>query len=112
MFKGIKGEGGSRAPGSANIFSLSRDTGPSRLKTTPTLRTMTNMSESKEVIEKKIENLLDKRSILEEKCDTLPECSPEACKDCDNYKKMEQIDEKIGNLEEKITPDDEEEEDE
>jgi len=53
-----------------------------------------------EKLNTKIEKLMDKRGILEENCDTLPQCQEEhGCESCEIFKKMEEIDEKIEQLE-------------
>jgi len=68
-----------------------------------------------EDLEEEIENLLDQRDKLEEKCDTLPKCEEDdGCDTCQVYEKISAIDDKIEALEEKIEAlmGDEEEEDE
>ncbi len=56
-----------------------------------------------EQLEEKVEDLLDKRSELEENCDSLPQCSDSnGCASCDIYKQIEQIDVEIEKLEEEI----------
>ena len=53
-----------------------------------------------EKLEIQIEKLMDERGILEENCDTLPQCQEEhGCESCEIFEKMEQIDEKIEQLE-------------
>lgn len=67
-------------------------------------------------IQEQIDELLDKRDILEEKCDTLPQCQEDdGCETCATHKKIDEIDQKIEELEAKIDElmgEDEEDEDE
>ena len=56
-----------------------------------------------ESLEKQVEELMDKRDKLEEKCDTLPQCEKDdGCESCKVYKEIEETDAKIEELEEKI----------
>jgi outer membrane murein-binding lipoprotein Lpp len=60
-----------------------------------------NMSIDK--IQEQIDELLDKRDALEEKCDTLPQCQEDdGCATCATYKKIDEIDQKVEELEAKI----------
>lgn len=60
-----------------------------------------NMSVDK--LEEEVEKLQDEMEALEENCDTLDLCKEEdGCSRCDAYKRMEEINAKIEELEEKI----------
>lgn len=54
-------------------------------------------------LQEEIDDLLDKRDVLEEKCDTLPQCElDDGCETCETFKKIEEIDQKIEEIEAKI----------
>ncbi len=58
---------------------------------------------SVEKLQEEVDNLLDERDALEEKCDTLPQCEEDdGCETCEVFKKIEEIDQKIEELEAKI----------
>ncbi|MBN1216664.1 MAG: hypothetical protein JXA99_14645 [Candidatus Lokiarchaeota archaeon] len=58
---------------------------------------------SVEKLEKQIDDLMDKRDKLEEKCDTLPECEKDdGCETCKVFAEIEKLDEEIEKLEEKL----------
>jgi archaellum component FlaC len=53
--------------------------------------------------EGQVEDLMDKRTVLEENCDSLPQCSDSnGCATCKIFKQIEQIDEEIEKLEQQI----------
>ncbi len=68
-------------------------------------------------LQEQVEKLKDEMDVLEEVCDTLPQCKEDdGCDTCETYKKIDKLNIKIGELEEKIESlmgeDDENEEEE
>ena len=68
-------------------------------------------------LQEQVEKLKDEMDVLEEVCDTLPLCKEDdGCDTCETYKKIDKLNLKIGELEEKIESlmgeDDEDEEEE
>ncbi|MHA1670246.1 MAG: hypothetical protein ACTSV5_06655 [Promethearchaeota archaeon] len=58
---------------------------------------------SMDELQEQVDKLLDERDKLEEICDTLPQCQEDdGCDNCETYKKIAEIDNKIENLEDKI----------
>ena len=54
-------------------------------------------------LQEEVEKLMGEMDTLEEVCDTLPQCQEDdGCKTCETYKKIEALNEKIAELEEKI----------
>lgn len=54
-------------------------------------------------LEKNLDNLMEKRDKLEEKCDTLPQCEEDdGCETCKIYKQISELDDEIESLEEQI----------
>ena len=54
-------------------------------------------------LQEQVELLKGEMDTLEEVCDTLPQCSEEdSCKTCETYKKIDTLNVKIEELEEKI----------
>ena len=54
-------------------------------------------------LQEQVEKLKDEMDSLEEVCDTLPECKEDdACDTCKTYKKIDVLNEKIEELENKI----------
>ena len=54
-------------------------------------------------LQEQVEKFKNEMDTLEEVCDTLPECKEDdACDKCENYKKIEALNVKIEELEEKI----------
>ncbi len=66
-------------------------------------------------LQDQVEKFKEEMDVLEEVCDTLPQCSEDdACKTCETYKKIDALNDKIEELEEKIESlmgDDDEEDD-
>ena len=66
-------------------------------------------------LQEQVEKLMAEMDTLEEVCDTLPECKEDgACAKCETYKKIDGLNVKIAELEEKIESllsEDEEEDD-
>ena len=54
-------------------------------------------------LQEEVEKLKAEMDALEEVCDTLPECKEDgACEKCETYKKIDALNDKIEELEEKI----------
>jgi len=54
-------------------------------------------------LQEQVEKFKGEMDTLEEVCDTLPECSnDDSCKTCETYKKIDALNDKISELEEKI----------
>ena len=54
-------------------------------------------------LQEQVEKLKGEMDVLEEVCDTLPQCQEDnGCDKCETYKKIEKLNLKIGELEEKI----------
>ena len=54
-------------------------------------------------LQEQVEKFKDEMDVLEEVCDTLDLCKEDdGCDKCENYKKIEKLNLKIGDLEEKI----------
>ncbi len=54
-------------------------------------------------LQEQVEKLKNEMDPLEEVCDTLPECKEDgACEKCETYKKIDGLNDKIAELEEKI----------
>ena len=61
------------------------------------------MVDEAEKLQEEVDKLQDDMEALEEKCDTLDLCQEDdGCSKCEQYSKMEQINAKIAELEEKI----------
>ena len=54
-------------------------------------------------LQEQVKKLMDEMDGLEEVCDTLPQCQEDdGCKTCETYKKIDVLNGKIAELEEKI----------
>jgi peptidoglycan hydrolase CwlO-like protein len=54
-------------------------------------------------LQEQVENLKDEMDVLEEVCDTLPQCSEDdGCETCKTYQKIDGLNDKIEALENKI----------
>ena len=54
-------------------------------------------------LQEQVEKLKVDMDALEEACDTLPQCQEDdGCKTCETYKKIDALNDQIGELEEKI----------
>lgn len=54
-------------------------------------------------LQERVEKFKVEMDELEEVCDTLPKCQEDdACESCETYKKIDALNDKIGELEEKI----------
>ncbi len=54
-------------------------------------------------LQEQIEKFMGEMDTLEEVCDTLPQCQEDdGCKTCETYKKIDALNEKIAELEEKV----------
>ncbi|MBY9014599.1 MAG: hypothetical protein KGD68_02810 [Candidatus Lokiarchaeota archaeon] len=54
-------------------------------------------------LQEQVEKLKDEMDVLEEACDTLPQCSEDdGCETCETFKKIDALNDKIEELENKI----------
>lgn len=54
-------------------------------------------------LEKQLDQIMEKRDKLEEKCDTLPQCQEDdGCETCKIFRQISELDEKIESIENKI----------